>query len=115
MRAVLLVVTNTSMSTTKPDPDPKANGRRLAAFMDRHSISLRAAAAVFGFTHPAIKSWRDGRPPELDETRLAIERWTNGEVPAAGWDSPDERARREAMSQVAPFQPPTPAPEPTAA
>jgi len=90
------------------DPDPKANGARLAAFMDRNSISLRSAAATFGVSHPAIKAWREGGAPELDETRRAIERWTGGEVPADGWDSVDERRRRLVMNGVTLFCPPSP-------
>lgn len=60
---------------------------KLASYLDKHSISHREFAAKAGIAHlhPMVSLWARGMgAPGLDNA-LAIERATDGEVPATYW------------------------------
>lgn len=78
----------------------------LARFIEKTGVSRREAARQLHVSHPTLLAWIDGsRTPEVGARREAIERWTSGQVPASSWENDEERAKREAIEAVAPFQP----------
>jgi hypothetical protein len=65
---------------------------RLAAFLQVHGISRRDAADALGVSPSMLHYWLNGsRPSEVH--RLAVERYSRGEVPANCWLTSDEQTR----------------------
>jgi transcriptional regulator with XRE-family HTH domain len=72
---------------------PTVSTTRLAAYLKRNKLSHRAFAAQVGLPHlhPMVGLWAKGsRFPGL-ETAFAIEKGTDGEIPAAYWASLGKR------------------------
>lgn len=63
----------------------KANAGRLKEWREKDGRSQDAVARAVGATQKAVDDWEDGRKvPGLDFI-MALERLTDGAVPAVGW------------------------------
>lgn len=80
--------------------DPLSGSSRFRGFLEDNGISLSQAAEALQVTVPSVIQWRDGRFAPRHNSRLCIERWTNGEVPAGSWKRPGEPDPEE----IEPFQ-----------
>lgn len=60
---------------------------KLAAYLGKKKLSHRAFAAMAGIPHlhPMVGLWAKGRHLPGLETAFAIERGTDGEIPASYW------------------------------
>lgn len=67
-----------------------SNHTLLAEFLRRHRISRREVASVLRVTHTSVRRWLEGSDrPSLSRCE-GLERYSRGEVPAAGWAKPDD-------------------------
>jgi hypothetical protein len=65
---------------------PQADARAaLKKFIEDRKLTLRSASEGVGVTHPALKMWLDGDAKPSAPHRQAIEKWTDGQVPAELW------------------------------
>lgn len=89
------------MSTRKDGP------RRLRRFREERRISLREAAiALGGVSHVSVLAWELCKSTPSHEMRIAIERWTGGEVRADSWPlAKRERQISGRAADVKPFEP----------
>jgi hypothetical protein len=88
-------------AVTPENPIWSSEGQRLFdAYLTKHRITNVEAGAALGITKSAVAHLREGASPKPGR-RLAIERWTDGEVPVASWVTIEER---ESAAKVVPFK-----------
>lgn len=59
---------------------------------------MNDAAAALGVSGPTVHAWAWGKKSPRPGKRDAIAAWTDGAIPAALWETEDEKRRREAMT-----------------
>jgi len=81
--------------------DAKTGAERLREFLKDRGIPLREAAKGIRVSHPAIVQWLDGTAKPSAPHREALDRWTNGAVPAESWLEPHEATR---LDEITPWK-----------
>lgn len=71
--------------------------------MERNGAKVRPSARALDVSHVTLLAWLSGERRPEESSRLAIERWTSGEVPRVAWESAAERRDRLAAEAVQPF------------
>lgn len=82
-----------------------AGAPKLAAFLERNGISKRRAARDLKVSPPTILDWLEARKVPEPPNQEAIEVYTRGEVVRADWETERDRAARERLGQIRPFDP----------
>ena len=75
-----------------------------ARWLKRHGLAQREAARVLGVSAPAFHAWIHGRKTPTIPHRAAIERWTDGAVPATAWASDAELAELDRLEALRPYE-----------
>lgn len=76
----------------------------LLKFLSKHGASQALAARVLGVSAPAVNDWVHNKRTPSAPFRSAIERWTDGAVPAMSWLEAEEVDMAELLGQVQPLQ-----------
>jgi transcriptional regulator with XRE-family HTH domain len=77
-------------------------GARLKAWLDKNGLKQRDCAESLGVSTGAVSTWvAKGGSPDWHQ-RVKIERWTDGAIVAAEWESERER---EDIARVEPYRP----------
>ena len=85
-----------------PSGKRRSRGARLLTdFVERNGLSRRATADALGTSKTSVIFWMRGSLRPRHAFRLAIEKWTNGEVPAGAWEDGTERS---VVAAVQPFR-----------
>lgn len=77
---------------------------KLAAFRERHGISLREAARLLGVSAPTVLDWERRRKVPSVASRRAIRIWTHGHIREEEWTTSRERAEEERARRVRPLR-----------
>lgn len=74
---------------------PKRPSKRgyelLRRFLTDHEVTMEAASEAIGTTKASMSLWATGQNQPRTEFRMAIEKWTRGEVPATSWMTSHDR------------------------
>lgn len=76
----------------------------LRAFLTTHDAPQALAARVLGVSAPAVHDWIHRKRSPSAPFRAALERWTDGAVPAASWLDGDELELVAQLGRVQPMQ-----------
>ncbi len=74
----------------------------LRRFLDENALLQSPAAVLLGTTPASVHEWLCGKKRPDAAMRRRIARWTNDCVPAAAWETADERAD---VDSTEPFPP----------
>jgi hypothetical protein len=69
-------------------PPPPPGARLLYGFLVTNMITFDRAAEALHVSHVAVHNWAHARTLPSPANRSALERWTDGKVPATSWDRP---------------------------
>jgi DNA-binding transcriptional regulator YdaS (Cro superfamily) len=73
-------------------------------FLQRRNAPQCVVARVLRVSPPAVHDWLSGRRTPTPAYREAIERWSEGAVPAASWRSEAEAELAEQLEAIAPLE-----------
>lgn len=76
----------------------------LRAFLTTHDAPQALAARVLGVSAPAVHDWIHRKRSPSAPFRAALERWTDGAVPASSWLDGDELELVAQLGRVQPMQ-----------